>query len=49
MRLTQLTDDAMRVLIHLAQLDRHTLADLPPPAGPAPQVVEFRRPARAAA
>ena len=47
-RLTGVMDGALRQFIE--HLDRHTLADLlPPPAGFAPQVVEFKRPARAAA
>lgn len=47
-QLTGVMDGALRQFIE--HLDRHTLADLlPPPAGIAPQVVEFKRPARAAA
>ena len=47
-RLTGVMDGALRQFVE--HLDRHTLADLlPPPAGVAPQVVEFKRPARAAA
>lgn len=46
-QLTGVMDGALRHFIE--HLDRHTLADLlPPPAGSS-QVVEFKRPARAAA
>lgn len=47
-RLTGVMDGALRQFIE--HLDRHTLADLlPPPGGAGSQVVEFKRPARAAA
>lgn len=47
-QLTGVMDGALRQFIE--HLDRHTLADLlPPPAAAGSQVVEFKRPARAAA
>lgn len=47
-QLTGVMDGALRQFIE--HLDRHTLADiLPPPASAGSQVIEFRRPARAAA
>lgn len=47
-QLTGVVDGALRQFIE--HLDRHTLADLlPPPAGAGSQVIEFKRPARAAA
>lgn len=47
-QLTGVMDGALRQFVE--HLDRHTLADiLPPPASAGSQVIEFRRPARAAA